>query len=338
MREYLDNGIAKIADGAVAEGARLLVAVLAERRTPGAAGSDVDEIAGRAGTELAKLGAALSLEAGPEWIDEANNQRTGSTLEVGTPRALQPSVILTYNMGRGRSLVAGAPVAFSFEHGGGTLTAAVNTNALGQATCSLGRFDSAASEQVVRAAVEFRVEGFAYRFEGVTKDFAYAPPGRSAVIVALERTPTGVVQPPVILDAVFNALKNVHLDFSHYDGALAPDRFLKCFAGDPASIKALGLENNTVYLVMVLNECPLPVQIVVQGKAMNMWKASASATVRLIRAADGKILFSAIAEASGQGNTSEKAAHDGLARAVPETLTMIKSRLAEINAALGEGK
>ena len=118
------------------------------------------------------------------------------------------------------------------------------------------------------------MEGFVYRFESVMKDFAYAPPGRRAVIVALERTPTGVVQPPVILDAVFNALKGVNLDFSHYDGALAPDRFLKCFAGDPAAIRALGLEKDTVYLVMALNECAQTNQIVAQGKAMNMLEGS----------------------------------------------------------------
>lgn len=338
MREYFDNGMAKIADGAVAEGARQLVSVLAERRKPGVSGSDVDEIAALAETELAKIGAALSLEAGPEWIDDANNQRTGGTFDAGTPGALQPSVILTYNMGRARSLVAGAPVVFRFERGGGTLTAAVNTNALGQATCSLGRFNDASGEQVVRASVEFRVEGFVYRFEGVMKDFVYAPPGRRAVIVALERTPTGVVQPPVILDAVFNAIKGVNLDFSQYDGALAPERFLTCFAGDPAAIRALGLENDTVYLVMALNECTQTVQIVAQGKALNMWKAPTNATIRIIRASDGKVLFSAIANETGQGNTPEKAALDGLARAVPAARTIIESRLAEIRAALAGGK
>jgi hypothetical protein len=338
MREYLDNGMAKVADGAVAEGARQLVAVLAERQKPGVVGADADEIAGLAETELGKIGAALSLEAGPEWLDEANNQRTASTLDVGTPKALQPSVILTYNMGRGRSLVAGAPIAFAFERGGGSLTAAVNTNELGQATCSLGRLDDVASEQVVRAAVEYRVEGLAYRFEGVMKDFAYAPPGNRAIIVALERTPTAIVQPPAVLDAVFNALRGVNLDFSHFDGALAPREFEKLFAGDRSAIAALGLGEDVAYLVTVLNECPRTSQIVLQGKAMNLWKAPTSATVRLIRALDGKILFSGTAEGAGQGGTAEKAAFDGLSAAASAIAQLISDRLPEIEAALAEGR
>jgi hypothetical protein len=334
MRDYLDNGMAKIADGAVAEGARQLVAVLAERRKIAAGDGEAEQIAEIAETELGKLGAALALEAGPEWLDETNNQRTASTLDVGTPRALQPSVILTYNMGRGRSLVAGAPIVFGFARGGGNLTAAVNTNDLGQATCSLGRFDSTASEQLIRAAVEYRVEGFSYRFEGVMRDFAYAPPGRAAVIVALERSPSGVVAPPAVLDAAFNALKGVDLDFSHYDGALAPDRFLKVFGGDAAAIKALGLDRGTAYLVTVLNECASPRQVVLDGKAYDLWKASAAATIRLIRAADGKILFSAKADAAGQGGTAEKAASDGLSAAASAMARLLGERVAEIRTAL----
>jgi hypothetical protein len=338
MRDYFDNGMAKVADGAVAEGARQLVAVLAERRKIGAGGGEADEIAELAETELGKLGAALSLDAGPEWVDASNNQRTASTLDVGTPKALQPSVILTYNMGRGRSLVAGAPIVFRFERGGGALTAAVNTNELGQATCSLGRFDSTASEQVIRAAVEYRVEGFVFRFEGVLKDFAYAPPGRKAVILALERASTGIVQPPSVLDAAFNALKGVDLDFSHYDGALAPDRFLKVFAGDAAAITALGLERCTAYLVTVLNECAPPKQVMLDGKAYNIWKAAAGATIRLIRTADGKIIFSGTADGAGQGGTAEKAASDGLSAAASALAKMLGERVAEIRAALAERK
>jgi len=338
MREYLDNGMAKVADGAVAEGARQLGAVLAERRRPGVAGPDADEIAALAETELGKLGAALSLEAGPEWLDERNNQRTAGTLDVGTPKALQPSVILTYNLGRGRSLVAGAPVTFAFERGGGTLTASVNTNELGQATCSLGRFDDVAREQVVRAAVEYRVDGFVYRFEGVMRDFAYAPPGTRAIIVALERTPVAVGQPPAVLDAVFNALRGVDLDFAHFDGALAPREFQKLFAGDRTAIAALGLGEDVAYLVTVLNECATATQIVLQGKAMNLWKAPTPATIRLIRAMDGKILFSATADTGGQGGTAEKAAADGLSAAASAIAQAVSGRLSEIEAALAGGR
>jgi hypothetical protein len=168
------------------------------------------------------------------------------------------------------------------------------------------------------------------------KDFAYAPPGRRAVIVALERTPTGVVQPPVILDAVFNALEGVNLDFSHHDGALAPDRFLNCFAGDPAAIRALGLEKDTVYLVMALNDCTL---IEKSKNYQNILIAYVTPTVRIIRVADGKILYSATTtRVQGAGPTEGLALPRGFRFAADAIAEKIRGDLAGIQAALAGGK
>jgi len=334
MRDYLDNGMAKVADGAIAEGARQLVAVLAERRKVAAAGGEADEIAELARTELGKIGAALRLDAAPEWLDEKNNQRTGSTRDIGNPKALQPSVILTYNMGRGRSLVAGAPIAFSFERGGGTLTASVNTNELGQATCSLGRFDGVDREQLIRAAVEYRVEGFTFRFEGVARDFAYAAPGRRAVIVALERSPTAVMQQPLVLDRVYTALKDANLDLSHYNGALAPELFLKVLAGDPAAIRALGLEKETVYLVTAMNDCTK----VERNTTYNIMQASLLTTVRIIRVADGSVLYSNTIQRTKSATTESIAVTFGLQEAAAGIAEKLREALPEIRAALAGGK
>jgi len=142
MRDYLDNAWRRSPTAPWPRGARQLVAVLAERRRLAAGGGEADEIAEIAETELGKLAPRSRSRPVPSGSTRRTTSATASTLDVGTPRALQPSVILTYNMGRGRSLVAGAAIAFGFERGGGSLTAAVNTNDLGQATCSLGRLDS----------------------------------------------------------------------------------------------------------------------------------------------------------------------------------------------------
>ena len=127
-----------------------------------------------------------------EWLDENKNQLTGSTLDIGSPGAMQPSVILSYNMGRGRTLVPAAPVVFQFVKGGGTLTGYVTTNEYGQATCSVASLDSQAGESVIRASVVFRVNDFSWAPQGLEKDFVFVPPSdgqRSSPWSASRRAP-----------------------------------------------------------------------------------------------------------------------------------------------------
>jgi hypothetical protein len=336
MRAYLSNGLAKIEEGSVTEGVRQLVA---ERESLASAPREVEEVAEKAKAELTRLGAALSLDSGMEWLDENKNQLTGSVLDVGSPKGIQPSVILSYNMGRGKTLVAGAPILFEFVKGGGVLTASVSTNDYGQATCSIARLDSQNAESVIRASLVYAVNGFTYTMQGVERDFVYVPPSRRATILALERHPKGVNQPPIILDPVFNTLKGVAFDFSNYDGVLMGNAFMNVFAGDPKAIQALGMQKDVSYLVMVLNDCIAVNQVVLDGKTYNIFKSQTTATTRVIRVADGKILYSgAVQGIAGQGGDTGKALLDGFRKAAEEMAAKLRRDLPEIGSALTQKK
>jgi len=334
MKEYLDNGLDKLDQGAISEGMAQLVAVLAE----GVSAKDpaAEELKRRAETELAKIRAGLAMETGTEWLDANKNQLTASSVNVGGEKTLNPSVILTLNYGgTGKALVTGAPIQFEFVKGGGLLTAFVNTNDYGQANCNLARLDSPNSENIIRASLLYKVKGFTYAFEGVTKDFVFAPPARKASILVMERAGAKVAEDPVILDAVFNRLKGVTFDFSQYNGKLLGEQFLTVFGGDPQAIRKMGLEKEVSYLVMVLNDGYNVSQVELQGKKYNIWKSQTTATTRVIRVADGKIMYSGTVQAvAGQGGSVEKAVLDGFRIAAAAMADKIAQDLAEIERVL----
>ncbi len=335
MKSYLANGLEKIDQGSISEGIQQLVAVLSVRNGLGTPTAAALDYANRAEKELTTIGSALSLDSGTEWLDENKNQILASVLDVGTPSALQPSVILAYNMGRGRTLVAGAPIVFEFIKGSGTITAYVTTNEYGQANCSVAKLDSQTTEQVIRASLVYRVNGFTYRFQGVEKDFAFVPPVLRATILVLERSTSGASRSPVILDPVYNTLKGVTFDFSQYDGTLLGDDFDKVFKGDPKAIKALAMKKDVSYLVMVLNDCYSAVQIELDGKKYNLYKSQTTATTRIIRVADGKIMYAGeVPGVAGQGGSLEQAVLDGQKKAATEMAAKLKSDIQEINTAL----
>jgi hypothetical protein len=233
--------------------------------------------------------------------------------------------------------VAGAPVVFEFVKGGGVLTGFVTTNEYGQATCSLARLESQTQESVIRAAVVLSVGGYSHRLQGVERDFVFVPPARRAAILALERFPKGSSQPPLILDPVYNALKGVAFDFSHYDGVLMGDAFMRVFSGDPKAIQALAMQKEVSYLVVVLNDCTAVNQVVLDGKTYNIFKSQTTATTRIIRVADGKILYSgAVQGVAGQGGDAAKAGIEGLRKAATEMADKLTKDLAEINAVLAQ--
>ena len=138
---------------------------------------------------------------------------------------------------------------------------------------------------------------------------------------------------------MYNALKGVAFDFSHYDGVLMGEAFMRVFSGDPKAIQALGMQKEVSYLVMVLNDCTAVNQVVVDGKTYNIFKSLTTATTRIIRVADGKILYSGAVQAvSGQGGDAAKAVQDGLRRAATEMSDRLSRDLVEITAALAQKK
>jgi hypothetical protein len=334
MQQYLDNGLQKLHQGAISEGIAQLVAVLAE----GGSTTDpaVEELKRRAETELAKVRAGLSLEAGTEWLDANKNQLTASTVGVGGQNSLNPSVILTLNYGgAGKALVTGAPIAFSFVQGGGALTALVNTNDYGQANCNLASLGSTDSQSIIRASLVFQTKGFIYAFEGVNRDFVYTPPARKATILVLERAGTVIVEDPVVLHAVYGKLKAVAFDFSFFNGKLLGDEFLQVFGGDPQAIRRLGLEKDVSYLVMLLNDVSSVRQLEYSGKKYNIWTSKTTASTRVIRVADGKVLYSETVQAvEGKGGTSDQAALDGLRNAAAAMQDKVAKALPDIERSL----
>ena len=270
-----------------------------------------------------------------EWLDASKNQISAASVDVGSPSGLNPSVLVTLNFGAGKALVAGAPVSFEFVKGGGLLTSLVNANDYGQANCAIARLEAPNAETIVRASVVYRVKGYSYPFQGVSRDFVYVPPARRATILVLEKAGTRVEADPLILDAVYQQLKRIAFDFSQYNGVLLGAQFEKVFGGDPAAIRALGLQKEVSYLVMALNDCYYANQVELQGKKYNIWKSKAQATARIIRVQDGKIMYSLTVDfTDGQGGNLDNAARAALQGAADLTAARLQQEIAKIDAAL----
>jgi len=335
LNEFLENGLEKLDKGAISEGINQLVSVLAEADAAGSSSGDIRAIVNTAETELTKIAAGLEMEAGTEWVDANKNQISASAIDVGTEHSLNPSVILTYNFGAGKALVTGAPIYFEFVQGSGLLTNFVSTNDYGQANCAIARLENPNTETLIRASLIYRVKGYSYPFRGITKDFVFVPPARKATILVMEKAGDKIQDDPVILDSVYNRLKDTAFDFSQYNGVLLGDEFMKVFGGDPSSIKRMGLEKEVSYLVMVLNDGYYVNQVELGGKKYNIFKSQTSATTRIIRVSDGKIMYSATVQAvGGQGGSEDKAILDGFRKAAQAMAEKLETDYPEIDGVL----
>ena len=340
LSEYLENGRDKIDQGSISEGISQLVAVLAEAEAAGRVTEGIAQVVDQAETQLGKIAAGLSLEPGMEWLDDEKNQITGSSLEVGGERSLNPSVIVTFNYGAGKVLVPAAPILFAFVQGSGLLTGYVAANDYGQANCAVASLDNPNQETIIRASLVYRVKGYEYAFHGVTRDFVFVPPARRATILVMEKAGDTMQQDPVILDSVYNTLKRIAFDFSQYNGILLGEDFMKVFGGDPQAIRRLGLEKEVSYLVMVLNDGYYVGQVELAGKKYNIFKSQTTATTRIIRVQDGKILYSGTVQGvPGQGGATDKAVLDGFRNAAQAMAEKLESEFQQIDKALaGPGK
>ncbi len=335
LNEYLENGLAKIEQGAISEGINQLVTILAEAEEAGSTSGDIRAIVDAAETELTKIAAGLEMEPGTEWMEANKNQISASSIDVGTENSLNPSVILTYNFGSGKALITGAPIYFEFVQGSGLLTNFVATNDYGQSNCAIARLDNPNGENIVRASLVYRVKGYSYPFQGITKDFVFVPPARKATILVMEKAGDRIQEDPVILDSVYNRLKEMAFDFSQYNGVLLGDAFMKVFGGDPSEIRRMGLEKEVSYLVMVLNDGYYVNQVELGGKKYNIFKSQTTATTRIIRVSDGKIMYSGTVQAvGGQGGSEEKAVLDGFRNAAQAMAEKLDADYPEIDSAL----
>jgi len=337
METYLGNAFSKLDEMAVAEAIHQFVAVVAVRDKISSPSSKILELAKRAETELTRIEAGFLLQPGSEWLDANENQTTAGSMSAGKPGGLQPKVLLWYNVGGSRIALSGVPVVFEFVKGTGLLSGYTTTNEYGEASVPLGRIDNPNKETVIRATVSYTVKGYTYRFKQTSLEFVYLPPSKRATILVLERGPDYIAEDPQIFNPVYTRLKDMEFDFIPYNGRLIQDGFMKVFGGDLASIKKLALEQNVPYLIMVLNDCYRASQV--EGR--RLYVGEGTATLRIIRVADGKILFEAIGYADrdhdtyGQGNSTQTAMRNVFVNGAEQLQAELARKKKEINRALG---
>jgi hypothetical protein len=332
MAELLENARDNLFQGKIAEAVKQMVSVLAAYDRLGDPPSRASELANQAQTELTKMESAIAIEPDSAWLGDDMMQKFGTTLDL----SLQPAVMITYRGETGRSLVSNVPVSFEFVAGSGILTAVVNTDEFGTASCNIARLDNSQEENIVRASLVIRAEGYTYRFKGVERDFIYRPPSRKATILVLERSPLGVSDDPFIMDPVFNRIKELEFDFSLYNGVLSPDDFMRVYEGELKTIERLGLAEDVSYLVVVLNDSYSVRQVELDGKKYNIFVSEARATTRIVRVGDGKIMFQVAVERSkrdsnhGQGGSEEKAVWDVQDKISADMADALENNFAEI--------
>ena len=338
MQNHLDGGLALIEQGRAAEGMSLLVRVLAEGSRMTAPPPRAAELMSRAGSELETVESSIAIEADPVWLDAGAHQRTASSVT----RTPQPAVILSLRTPTGRSLISGAPIRFTFVCGGGELSGGGRTNAFGQSGCTVHRLDNPGAPSTIRAQLVFQVGDFVYPSEGVFLDFVYEAPARRALILALERSPLGPAEDPMVLRPVLARLRRLDYSFTLYSGRMEPPAFMRIYNGDTAEAEELGRDEGASTLMLVLGDCTSVRQVELMGRKRELYVSEARATVRLIRAADGELLFQRSVDVSkrtnthGQGGSERTAVRDALARASEELGRVLEESLPALKAALKE--
>lgn len=253
----------------------------------GLAGASSDPLvrarAETARAELVRVGKRLSLEPGELWIKADGTQAEASVRGLGKPGALQPAVYLYENYGTVKTPVADAPIAFQFVRGKGVLVESVATDFEGRANTTVSRLDEAAKGAAVRAMPVFEEKGYRYAFAELIRDFVYLPPSKLAKVVAVEVAQGSSRAAPLAADLVSAKARDAGLDPAVYDKALEDARFAAAMAGDPAVLRALAAETGAAWFVFLRIEAGEPRQMVVSGKAYNIWTVDAKASLRLVR-------------------------------------------------------
>lgn len=178
----------------------------------------------------------------------------------------------------------------------------------------------------------YSVNGYEYTLTGLLRDFAFVPAKRKAVIVALEKWQHGIVDNPLLLDAVFQELSSIQFDFLHHSGLLSELEFMEVFQGDQQAIREFGASKGVSYLIMVLTDCHYLQQMSLQGKTYDIFTSKTRTTMRIVRVSDGKILYSrSVGDVKGQGGTEEKAMIDGFQKTAEEMTDAIRQDRSEIS-------
>ncbi len=346
MRELRDAARAAFDSNHPVEALRHLVSLLAvdDESAPEADASrrtERAELARKADAELTAIGARFTMEPTDEWIAEGK-QLSGSTRDLAKGSGLKPAVRLVVNYDFGKAVVADAPVRFAFAKGIGDVGASGTTNANGVASASVRSIARVDEPVVIRAVLAVSSRGRTKVFSEVFRDFTYLPSTRTARVVALERTAgadgkaAAAQDYSPLVDAVSRGLSDSGLELLPSDGALDPAGFMAALNGDPSAVaKALSLGGApAAFLVIAASDCDAPRQMVLQGKAYEIYTAIARATVRVLRS-DGSVVDARPqVSARGQAGTPDAAVKAAL-KAVREAVEKdLRSAAAALKASL----
>lgn len=332
INELEESSVNAFALGRYTEGIEKLVAILAlaepyrdEEPLIGKKASSVEQ-------KLTELASKMTLLPGADWTDDEGTQISKSAVDLGTENAVAPSVLLVISDQIGRSVIGDAPVMFKFLKGEGLLNTIVTTNDFGSANTTIVNVENTSREHIVRAQVFYNVKGYKYVFDTVFRDFTYLPPSYTATILAAEKDQNGFRSAPELIDVVYNALKDVNLDYSPYEGArLGNEGFNKVLGGDVTQLAKLGDMTGVSYVVVILTEC----YYVNQLGNRNIFISKGKGIARIVRVSDSRIVYTlTVDEVKGQSGNMEGSINDNVRKTRAELVKKISLHIGEIESVL----
>ena len=336
MKSYLETARQKLEEMAIAEAIKQYVAVLGAGQRQDNSNPEILKLINEAASAITKLESGFLLKPASEWLDENENQKTSSSLIQEGKGLLSPRLMIWYNAAGSYLALGGVPVVFEFVKGKGMVSGLATTNEYGEAFATLTKLENPHEESVIRASIVFNVKGYVYRFNQTYVEFVYLPPLKRAMLFVLEKAVNYQADDPIIFNPIFNTLKRLDFDLIPYSGKLLEADFIRAFNGDTATIKRLASEKNLPYLILVLNDCFRIGQI-----TESAYVGEGRATLRIIRVADGKLVFEALGTAlksdntHGQGGSAEKVIRNVHTRTTLALGAALEKKWSEILKALG---
>ena len=210
------------------------VLAIARGREDGA----LDEAAAQAESRLSAIGASLSIEATPEWLDARGNQLSGDSARPSSPGSPSPAVYLSINYGSAKAPVADAPIRFAFTSNGGSLLPLASTDAYGRANTSVASIDRGEERRPSYALIpNISSRGYTFAFPSVFRDFIYLPSASTAALALLvDCEEAGLpLSNRESLDLLSSALAPLGLDFLPLDEESFNEPIRRALAGDSRS-------------------------------------------------------------------------------------------------------
>ncbi|HET7839263.1 MAG TPA: hypothetical protein VFL04_05855 [Rectinemataceae bacterium] len=327
----------------LAEGIRSYVGVIAlfEASAPGQTAGTDEAAAARAkaeaaASELARIGARLSIEPASEWLDATGSQVAAATGRVGKADGLSPGLYLYENFGSGKSPVPDAPIHFEFTKNGGSIVPLVSTDAYGKANTTIASLDEPGKEAVVRAYPVFSSRGKTYAFRSVFRDFSFLPAAKTARVLAFASSELGQGGDALTVDSLVSALEPSGLRLSPYNGAMEMEGFRKALAGDGPTLASISSDAASPYVALALVEVGEIRQVELNGRKYNIFSATARAGFRIVRS-DGHAVWALPIEGiRAQGGSRESAVADGYRKAREALMAELRKRADEIRDALAK--